>query len=242
MLSAHIVLFLQILNCLSRSVMKRGVQCLNSKSADVFGSLYRAKLFCKNSSWSLWLITYGFRPGSSHQVFWCVLSRGQDCLPDSHSNSSTLVWSLSPWEQQHRRHSDFQTNSDSAAKCSKSGHYWWKEAGLPVKLSDGLTTSTSLCLTRSLFSKDVLDKVVTRSFCMVNPSRAGSNYRLHWASRMQQTLTAPFFEGSFFFFLRKKMNAKTSREWFCGVQWAARMSEPSPNLLLTHFNETRSTA
>lgn len=137
-----------------------------------------------------------FIRGSSHQVFWCVLSRGQDCLPDSHSNSSTLVWSLSPWEQQHRRHSDFQTNSDSAAKCSKSGHYWWKEAGLPVKLSDGLTTSTSLCLTRSLFSKDVLDKVVTRSFCMVNPSRAGSNYRLHWASRMQQTLTAPFFEGS----------------------------------------------
>lgn len=69
-----------------------------------------------------------------------------------------------------------------------------------VKLSDGLTTSTALCLIRSVFFKDVLDKDVTRSFCMVNPSRAGSNYRLHWASRMQQTLTAPFFEGWFCFF------------------------------------------
>lgn len=85
-------------------------------------------------------------------------------------------------------------------KRANNGCHWSKEAArLRVKLSECLTTSVALCLIRSVFFKDVLDKVVTRSFCAVNPSRAGSNYRLHWASRMQQTFTAPFFEGWFFF-------------------------------------------
>lgn len=185
----------------------------------MFRVLCRAKFLCKNSSWSVWLITYGFHPGSYHQFLWRVLFRGQDCdIPDSHSNNSTRtcaprVWSLSPWEQQHRRHSDLLQpfrNSDRAAKSRKAAEWSWSSPNtdvtgrkkLPdcVKLSDGLTTSTALCLIRSVFFKDVLDKDVTRSFRTVNPSRAGSNYRLHWASRMQQTLTAPFFEGWFFFY------------------------------------------
>lgn len=86
------------------------MECL-IECIDVFRGLY-SNLLCKNSSWSVWLITYGFHQGSYRQFLWHVLSRRKDCdIPDSHSNSSTrtyapLVWSLSPWEQQHRRHSD----------------------------------------------------------------------------------------------------------------------------------------
>lgn len=99
--------------------------------------------------------------------------------------------------EQHSRRSDLlqrfrrscfggPTNSDGAEKSgqlecarAKSPCYRQKEAArVTVKLSEGSTTSTALCLIRSVFFKDVPDKVVTRSFCTVNPSRAGSNYRL----------------------------------------------------------------
>lgn len=52
---------------------------------------------------------------------------------------------------------------------------------------------------------------------------------------MQQTLTAPFFEGWFFFFLRGKISAKISRQWFCGEEWAEHVSILSPNLFVDSF-------
>lgn len=102
-----------------------------------------------------------------------------------------LLWSLSPWEQENNTADAQICSSGSDVRVSegrpkatalKSPESWSvpepKAARVTVKLSEGLTTSTALCLIRSAVFKDVPDKVVTRSFCTVNPSRAGSNYRL----------------------------------------------------------------
>lgn len=92
--------------------------------------------------------------------------------------------------EQQSRHSELLQRSRGRRNCEDKV---WKRsspnadvpagkelcAGLSVKLSDGMTTSTALCLIRSAFSKDGPDKVVTRSSRSANPSRAGSNYRLH---------------------------------------------------------------